>query len=73
MTTRQFAVLGAALGALIVGVWILAYNPTVEDSTDVIRGNLVALLMLAGAVFGFFVAYAFGPTPFERDDDHKSD
>jgi drug/metabolite transporter (DMT)-like permease len=61
MTRGQFAILGALLGAIVAGVFIIAFEANVglNGGTD-IRQHSRGIVMLVGAAVGFVVCGLFG-------------
>lgn len=60
MSRGQFALIGAALGAIVVGVFIVAYNSDASALTggQAIRQHSILLFMAIGAAVGF-VSFTF--------------
>jgi drug/metabolite transporter (DMT)-like permease len=66
MTRGQFAVLGVALGAIVAGVFIIAFesNVALGGGTD-IKQSARGIIMLVGAGIGF-VLFALVGRPSAR-------
>jgi hypothetical protein len=65
MTRGQFAVLCAFLGALVVGIFIIAYEANVGllSGGNSINQHERGILMLVGAGVGLLVGFFASPTP----------
>jgi len=63
VSKQAFGVLGLVLGAMLVALWVLAYNSGHDVGGKEIKPHLVAFFMIGGGVVGlvlFLMAYGGG-------------